>query len=111
MILKRIRCVAAGKNFWLSASNIVQVYQFLWVDGTLVDESAWYHNQPSIFRAGRDSFAYLYTTHAKLFDANCEGIASIMCDVPASLLSCFSSNTKVAKDTTSSNFLLKFPSA
>jgi hypothetical protein len=81
----------AGWNFWVSASDIGQSPhgQYLWADGSPVDNSLWASKEPNRAGAGKETCVSLDTGYVKLRDARCSGSVYILCELPAALSSCF----------------------
>jgi Lectin C-type domain len=85
------RSVRLRQIFWVSASDIGRTLhgQFQWADGTEVDKSIWASGQPDNSKEGKETCVFLHTGEAKLYDFSCSTTRSILCELPATLSSCF----------------------
>jgi len=82
--------LSVADNFWVDASDVgQQPGQFVWADGTKVDEALWQSGEPNNFGAGREACVYLFTESGKLRDFFCSYTEiSFICEVADKDLPC-----------------------
>jgi len=74
----------------VDASDIgQQPGQFVWADGTKVDEAFWYNSNPNDFGTGKETCVFLLAPDGHLVDISCTfaGI-SFICEVAEKDLTC-----------------------
>jgi len=72
-IMESKNCVTFVADwFWVDASDIGQrPGQFVWADGTKVDEALWKNEHRGAIAAGKETCAELWTETGKLYDIGC----------------------------------------